>query len=283
MLLALLLACGLRVHPHVEAVAAGDAPSWGTLGRDGVALAPVVLVQALPAPPLPPDAPVGVIGAQLEDPALPSPTVLDPVADAPFLRNDFLGHIRFGGGYILAGSPTPMYRARLLEFNAQESYRAQGSRWLADELAEVLAEHHLAPVPAAAVEPPLDRRPVRGLTELDGRDNVNLPRSTLVPGALPPRADGPPWLLVPLLRSYYTHNGGWFIGQQWGCMSGARVEVLVVLYNQRTGAPVWWMSAEGRHVESLVGQPSTAEIDQYLLWAEGDVEAALERRFLKDG
>jgi hypothetical protein len=90
-----------------------------------------------------------------------------------------------------------------------------------------------------------------------------------------------PFVLVPYLRNYLFHNGGWFLGQEWGCTGGARVEVLFVLYDTRTGAAAWWMDATGRHIQPLQGQPSRAESDQYLRWSELQVEEQLAAGFLR--
>lgn len=127
--------------------------------------------------------------------------------------------------------------------------------------------------------PPPERVRLRGLHPDDGHDNLNLPRTVLAPGPVPaiPEGLGARWLLVPYLRSYYVHNAGWFIGQDEGCMAGARVDVFLVLYDLAEGRAAWWMEATGRHIQPHVGQPSTAEQEQYLLWAEEQVERALRR------
>ena len=51
--------------------------------------------------------------------------------------------------------------------------------------------------------------------------------------------------------------------------------------DRRSGQPVWWQSATGRHVEEMKAQPSRAQMDQYLLWAEDSIEDQLARGFLK--
>jgi hypothetical protein len=278
MILLLAVAC-TRVPPAYDVH--GDGPAWGDLKRDGVAIAPVQLVRDLPAPPLPPVPPPGEIedGLVIED--LPPPTVLDPVADAAFLRNDFLGNVRFGGGYVRTGDVALEVRARLVEFNQQDVYATQGARWLADTVAGALDARDVDARPLAAV-PVLapERVPYRGVHPEDGHDNVNLPRSGLRPQPTEPLA-GAAWVLVPYLRAYYTHNGGWFLGQQYGCLGGARVDVMLALYEAETGRPVWWMEATGKHIQPMNGQPTRAELDQYLLWAEDQVEQAVARGFLR--
>ena len=243
---------------------------------EGVTVAPVVLVKDLPAPPIPPPAEPGRIEQELAEDDLGTPTSLDVTRDAAFLRNDYTGNVRFGGGLIRTGEVALEVRARVIEFGQQDTYAAQGERWFAGAVDSALTDIGI-PLSSRVVEPPaLARVPVRGLHEEDGHDNLNLPRVALEPGPAP-AVDGVRWLLVPYLRAYYTHNAGWFLGQTMGCMSGARVDAFLVLYDVAAARPVWWMEATGRHIQDMKGQASRAELDQYLLWAEDGVEQALEK------
>ncbi len=264
----------------------------------GVGILPVVRMQDLPAPPLPALSETGGVEARLRggEEHLAVPTVLDPESprDAAFLRNEYIGNIRFGGGFIRTGDVALEVRARTIELGAERAYVEQGTRWLADALPRVLAAVRV-PVnaPVARNVPAPDRRRSRGLHPEDGHDNLNLPRTELVPQPLaqpaPQSAGGAAgaalasgrWVVVPWLRAYYTHNGGWFLGQTFGCTAGARVEVEVAIYDSVSGQPVWWMAATGRHIQSMTSQPSTAEMDQYLLWAEQQAEEHLIRGWLR--
>ncbi|MFZ5478652.1 MAG: hypothetical protein ACOZNI_17910 [Myxococcota bacterium] len=277
----LLVACAGGPPPIYDVK--GEGPSWATLRRDGVAIAPVQVVKDLPAPPLPPQPPPGEIEDGLAIADLPPPTQLDPVRDAAFLRNDYVGNVRFGGGYLRTGDVALEVRARLMEFGQEDVYLQQATRWLAESVGDALAARGVEARPLAAfpvVEPV--RAPFRGVHEDDGHDNLNLPRVRVAPAPVEPAAlDGAAWVLVPFLRAYYTHNGGWFIGQKYGCLGGARVEVMLALYEGESGRPVWWMEATGRHIQPMNGQPTRAELDQYLLWAEDQVEGALARGLLR--
>ncbi|MDP2317430.1 MAG: hypothetical protein Q8P41_31385 [Pseudomonadota bacterium] len=266
----------------------------GTMARaiqaEGVSIAPVVRVQELPAPPIAPSAAMGQIEAELREGEehLPAPSLLDVTnpRDAAFLRNEYFGNIRFGGGFVRTGDVALEVRARLIEFGLDDRYAADGSAWLRDALPRVLdAEKVPVGAPVAAVAPVPERRRFRGLHPEDGHDNVNLPRTELIPAPLDDAAraaaSGSRWVIVPYLRSYYTHNGGWFLGQTFGCTAGARLEALVVLYDTTSGRPVWSMPLLGRHIQAQKGQASTAELDQYLLWAEAQAEEQLRRGWLK--
>lgn len=230
--------------------------------------APVVVVADLPTPPpVAPEAP-GPVEQQLVDDAAPA-TVLDPVRDGAFLRNDFVGNIRFGGGIVRTGAVALETRARLIELQPLPTLRQQGVEWLTGVLTERLGPATAAAWPTAT----LRHVSARGSDPDDGRDNLNLPRTTLVPEPVPDAPAGR--VLVPFLRSYYTHNGGWFLGQRWGCLAGARVDVLVVLYDG--GRPVWWTEAAGRSLGGAA-QATPAELDQRLLDAEAQVRDALRAR-----
>lgn len=275
-MLLLIVACA---RPPVYSVD-GPGVSWSDLRRDGVGVAPVVLVRDLPAPPLPPAAAPRAVEEGLEIAHLPPPTVLDPARDAAFLRNDYVGNVRFGGGFVRTGDVALEVRARLIEFGSEDTLAEVGRVWLAGAVAEALDARKLRVTRVELAAPPPTHVPVRGQHEDDGRDNLNLPRLRLRPAPLPEAdrpATAPRWLLVPYLRAYYTHNGGWFLGHQWGTTGGARVEVLLALYDGTTGQPAWWMEATGRHIQGAVSQPSTSELDQYLLWSEDEVEESLRR------
>lgn len=254
------------------------------LRREGLAVMETVLVRDLPAPPLGTPPPPGEIEARLGQESFGAPTLLDPVRDAAYLRNDYVGIVLFGGGLIRSGTGALEVRARLLEFHGQEELAIQGRAWLDGAVARAAEQRGLdiGFVPARG-DFVVEREPVRGLHPDDGRDNINLPRTRLRFGPLPEgcAADGQGWLLVPFLRQYYVHNGGWFIGQRWGTMAGARVEAWLVLYDLDGGPPVWTFAATGRQFKSSTGQASRSELDQLLLDAEEDLAAALEHKLFR--
>lgn len=271
--------------PRYIATTLGRAPE----DRGTVPVWPVILLRDLPFPPLPPIPPPGIIeqgitgqgspgSPEVSGAVLPAPTVLDPARDAAFLRNHYTGNVRFGGGLIRTGPVALEARARLIEFSLQDACAEQGRRWLTGALQAALARRRVdwSPAPTANAPPPPEIVPARGLHPDDGRDNLNLPRASLRASLWPdPPARS---VLVPWLGAYYSHNGGWFLGQQYGCMGGARIGVMIALYWD--GAPVWQMEATGRFVEGAA-TPSTAELDQFLLNAEAQVEAALSRELLR--
>lgn len=274
----LLVACGARLDFTTH----GDGVSLARLRTEGLVVAPTQVALDLPAPELPTPPNAGSIEIGIAAESGPPPTALDPVRDAPFLRNEFIGNIRFGGGLIRTGDIALDVRARLIEFNHQGDYLAQARTWLDTTVQEALTTRGLdRPAQPIGGLVPASRELQRGMHPEDGRDNINAPRGLLVPASLPAAAvpPGARWLLVPFLRHYYTHNGGWFIGQRYGCSGGARVEVVLALYDTTTGQPAWWIHAVGQQLGRA--QPSTTELDQYLLWAEDEVELALRRSLFR--
>ncbi len=254
------------------------------LRHEPVGLAPLIQVSSLPGPtPPPPSAPTELeINLEADTSYLVTPTVLDPSVPniAAYLRNDYVGNVRFGGGLVRMGAEALEVRARIIELGFEEDRLALARPWLDATLAGLTDD--LDVVAYTVSQPPVPtRQRVRELDAYDGRDNVNLPRDELIPG---PWLDGPAavrYVIVPYLRQYYTHNGGWFNGQQWGCMGGARVEVLLTLYDTQTGRAVWWQNVTGRHIQPQRGQPSRSELDQYRIWAENSAARQLEEGFLR--
>ena len=279
MLLWLFLACG----PKPVTTAHGEGPTLSELRVAGVGLAAVQLVQDIPAPPLVAPPAAGVVEQGLQDLGGTPATELDPARDAAFLRNEYVGNIRFGGGIIRTGDVALDARARLMEFNSQDRYRVQATEWLQGTVTALLDDKAIRHSPIGVVAA-ANRVAVRGMHDEDGRDDVNVPRTELVPGELAGDvATSPRYVVVPFLRAYYSHNGGWFIGQEFGCMAGARVDVTLALYDTTRRQAVWWTGVVGRHLDLRVAQPSTAELDQFLLWAEDLAEGGLSRSFLKAG
>lgn len=280
-MLLLLLACAHRPVTH----SVGDLPDLRRTLRDTpLGVAPTVLVSSLPGPELPAPAPLTAVETNVlaGTENLPTPTLLDPSIPnmAAFLRNDYVGNVRFGGGLVRMGAEALEVRARIVELGFEDDRLALARPWLDRTIVTLTADYDTVPV--ALISPPVPTRErVRELDEHDGHDNVNLPRDNLVPGPWTDPAPAARYVLVPYLRQYYTHNGGWFNGQQWGCTGGARIEVTLVVYDTQSTRAVWWQSAVGRHIEPRRGQPSRSELDQYLLWAEGYVEESLERGFLR--
>jgi len=293
LLLSLLFACG----PKVSLPEPVYGPSWPTakkaLRTEAIAVAKPMTAADLPAPPLAEGPPPDSVSQMVQDVAenLPDPTYLDPLnpRDASFLRNDWVGNIRFGGGFVRLGSVGVEVRARLVELNQEEEYEQQSLLWIDRAVKASLQKRKQ---PALTVEGLTDLEPVRekvrGRHPDDEHDNLNVPRTQVSPPVLSAdqrkaareRSEGRRWLLVPIVRNYYSHNAGWFLGQDYGCMSGARAEVLITLYDLDTGEPAWWLKTEAKTIERT-GSPTRTDLDAYLLEVEEQTQKQLDKWLLR--
>lgn len=62
-------------------------------------------------------------------------------------------------------------------------------------------------------------------------------------------------LLVPIIQYAYSHNAGWFNGQDWGCMAGVRAKLLLVWIQMETKAVL--------HVEGLEAKQKEPQNNRY--------------------
>ncbi|MCB9791816.1 MAG: hypothetical protein H6741_03730 [Alphaproteobacteria bacterium] len=245
-LLLLSAACAARDDRIVH-----DGPEASLKGLSAVGLAPALFLQDME----------GALGEQPD----------------PFEAGLYLGHVTNSGGFVRElteeeGSPV---RSKEYTFTAQDAYRQQAQEWLDVSLGEALTADKLSwsrlpGLDASAVPTPVRRR-VRGSNELDGTDNVNLPRFTLEPQPLAggdALGGGFAAYVVPIVVYYYSHNGGWFIGQDKGCGGGARARVLITLYDAASGRVLSWRDVDVRSINNYVNQPNGAQIDDFLIETE---------------
>ncbi len=287
MLLTLLLACA---HAPPTYASMGELPLATLRGRS-VAIAPTVLVADTPAPAVT-TSPRDPVDAATDLQHLPEPTLLTEELHGDFLRNELVGTVKLGGGIVHTGGMTRQARARTIVVDAPEALKAQARAWLDGATANVLTNAGLPTMAWPATTPPcatngspegtlaFSRQPTRGLHPDDGSDDINAPRTALTAlplGRCTQEVTPPDVLVVPVVRTYLTHNGGWFVGQAWGVPGGARVEAHLVFYDGRSGAVLRDDSALGRVLLEGRSQPSSAELDAALLQAEMRVVKGLSR------
>ncbi len=220
--------------------------------------------------------------------------LLDDSSDeGAFEAGVFVGHLHMAGGYIVVESERGMQvRSKEIAFHERERYRRLASKWLASALRSALAWRRIDAVeigalPREAIARP-KKREVRGSGRFDRRDDQNLPRFDLVPLRLSkaqrsalPDVGGASYLLVPFIVDYYSHNGGWFVGQTYGTGGGARIRVFWALYDTLDGSVVRWGDISGRRIDAHVFSPNSTQIDDYLLAVEEAVARKLRRRLLR--
>ena len=83
---------------------------------------------------------------------------------------------------------------------------------------------------------------------------------------------------MPFVAHYYSHSGGWFIGQNDGCEAGARIRILWLLYDTQTGQLATWGDVSERHVQERMYSPSRAQREDYLMLVEAKVHEALKEQ-----
>lgn len=99
----------------------------------------------------------------------------------------------------------------------------------------------------------------RDLTKVadEGVDNINIPNEipqlTLSPNVDFKGKKGV--LLVPIIQYAYSHNAGWFNGQDWGCMAGVRAKLLLVWIQMETKSVL--------HVEGLESKQKELQNNRY--------------------
>lgn len=197
-----------------------------------------------------------------------------------FRRGIYVGNVIMRGGYVTEDDPEygMQVRAKEYDFGSQAEHADTVRTWSDAAFAEMLQDGKVVYRRAEVSVPEPRRARVRGSHPQDGTDNVNLPRFSLEPEPLAPNSvEGVDQVLVPLVVRYYSHNGGWFIGQEYGCGMGARLRVLWTLYDNASGAPIAWGEVDARELDNRVASPSSAQLEDALL----SVEAAVAREIGK--
>jgi len=196
-----------------------------------------------------------------------------------FHDNLILGNIWFSGGYEIMADEGNQARSVNYRVDEVEEYATLARTWADAVFGEALtsagarwSRHATGIVPA-----PPRRTRSRGTGPLDGKDNQNLPRFTLEPTALPDGATAgiSGTVLVPVVVYYYTHNGGWFVGQEQGSAAGARIRLLWSQHDGSTGSVVAFGEAGVRVIEPYVYSPNRARLEDYILEAETRTVALL--------
>ncbi len=229
--------------------------------------------------------------------AMPSVALAEPVLlvelgalepmDA-FHEGVFVGNIWFSGGYELMAEEDNQVRSVGVALSDQLAYAEQVRTVVADGFAGLLTERGATwqPIEAPllrAVRSPR-RTTVRGSGPFDGRDNQNLPRFDLQPmpleaASLPQLPQGTQAVLVPLVVQYYTHNGGWFVGQGNGCAAGARMRVLWALHDADDGRVLPGGEIGVQHQQEYHYSPNVAELQDYQLIVEAAWLERLDEQF----
>lgn len=213
------------------------------------------------------------------------------VRDDEFREGVYVGNIVFSGGYVTEEHEVGLQNvSKAVAPSAQDRYADQVRPWVDARTADALRKRRIEVVRWDGLEleahPAPQRVPLRGTYEDHGHDNVNLPRFALEPTALDPATlDGLPagvdGVVVPVVVHYYSHNAGWFVGQTWGTGAGTRFRVLWTLYDASTGRPAAWTDITTRFLHDAVFQPSSVEVEDFMLDAEEQMARQMARHLLR--
>ncbi len=204
-----------------------------------------------------------------------------------FGKGYFVGNIWFSGGYEVMPEEDNQVRSVGVELKDQELYADQVRQVVTDTFAQLLTEHDLAwqPVQTGIERAVTSPRwvPTRGSGDFDGRDNQNLPRFDLQPqpldvAELPDLPPGTATVLVPMVVHYYTHNGGWFVGQSLGCPAGARLRVLWALHDATGGQVLTWGEVGVQHQQEFYYSPNSVQLQDYQLIVEAELATWLDEQ-----
>lgn len=201
-----------------------------------------------------------VVGDKL--PKLESLTVAEPIFltelldGDPFRTNTTVGNVTFSGGYITANDGKGLHNvSKDVAITQEDGYREDVANWLDARLA-----------PTTVVTDPVmpkrtEQRGTEGEATKAGHDNRSLPRVDYRPLPMGPL---PRPTLVPWVISYYSHNAGWFYGQQWGTGAGARIHILLVAHDT-DGSILGWTGIDASRISERVFSPSEPELQDLLI------------------
>ena len=212
--------------------------------------------------------------------ALVDPIFLDGASGDAFAEGVFVGSITMSGGFVVDEDDEHGMQTRSKDFvlSSEDSYRSLAAGFVDSSLGAALDDQGVS-WRSVELEAPLpERRAYRGTHPEDGKDNVNLPRFTLSPTALEPGSvEGVDVVIVPYVVRYYSHNGGWFIGQHLGCEAGARMRLFWVAYDNTSGVALAWRDIDVRYFEEHLFSPSSAQLEDALIEVEALVKKDLDR------
>ena len=227
--------------------------------------------------------------------ALAEPILLRDIVDTgdqdPFRAGVYVGNLVFSGGFVTEQHEVGLQNvSKNVALEAEDTYREQVADLVDGMYVDALDRRRKLQWQRVTLGPgdlvPHQMRPVRGTHEEDGHDNVCLPRFDLEPSPLPSEAlsavpDGVDVLIVPFVVIYYTHNGGWFLGQTYGNSAGARIRVFGVNYDPESGTPLGYMDATTRFLHEEVFQPNSSQLEDFAIFAEKAMEKQVRRHLFR--
>ncbi|WP_156781833.1 hypothetical protein [Leptospira tipperaryensis] len=159
-----------------------------------------------------------------------------------FENNAFVGFIHFTGGLIRVQKDFGVQvESKNKEFKGQTELKPMVLNWLEKSLSEILKTKN-KPIKIATVKQPFSKVNTVKNYELspdNGQDNINVPNIHFVFEEASKEfnqvltAENVRFAVVPIIQQYYAHSGGWFNGQDWGCLAGIRTGIQIIVYDTK--------------------------------------------------
>ena len=209
--------------------------------------------------------------------------------DQMFEAGDTVGFTTHKGGFVHQAGAGGYVRSKEVIIEQHAEYQARVSRWTQDRVGRALSATKVNWRPfenaAALTVPKPLRNELLAVESPDGKDDVNMPYVEFATAArwgspslaslVPPQGASEEAVLVPTVLYYYAHNGGWFLGQEWGCVAGARFRLLLALYRVRDGLLISSHDVEARESIENVYNPDRTAIARALLTLENKMATAV--------
>lgn len=211
--------------------------------------------------------------------------------DQMFEAGDAVGFITHKGGFMHQAGAGGYVRSKEVTIEQHAEYRARVTRWTQGRVGQALSAAKINWRPfenttALTVPKPL-RNELLAVESPDGKDDVNMPYLEFSPAdrwgspplasLVPPQGASEDAMLVPTVLYYYAHNSGWFLGQEWGCVAGARFRLLLALYRVRDGLLLSSQDLEARERIENVFNPDRTSIERALLALENKMTTAVTK------
>jgi hypothetical protein len=241
------------------------------------------------------------ITSQQAQPWQPSAIVLAPTQflfaleghglEQMFEAGDAVGFTTHTGGFVHQPGAGGYVRSKEVTIEQHAEYRARVDRWTQNRVGRALSAAKITWRPLETATTLNVPKPLRSelLTEesSDGKDDVNMPYLEFAPAErwgspplsslVPSQGASEDAVLVPTVLYYYAHNGGWFVGQEWGCVAGARFRLLLALYRVRDGLLISSHDLEARELIENAFNPDRTAIERVLRALEGKMTVAVTK------
>ena len=188
-----------------------------------------------------------------------------------FVINNIIGHVYHSGGVVSFQNNGSQSRSNSIEITSINDYLSNINSVI-DTVS--YTESYIKKISENDEHYPIKitTNKIRGSIELENIDNLNLPVVTFdsevnTQSQLWDSIEEEHILVFPVIISYYTHNSGWFIGHEFGCEAGARIEINLYIYDSKQTLIEQYNVSNSKILEKVY-QPSSTELEDILIELE---------------